>query len=193
MVSCSGAGSCNGGYINYASDFLRNTGEPVESCYAYTATNGSCSSACSSRSSAAYSIPSWQYVTTKLASTNVDTLRSALNTYGPLVTTMAVYTDFFYYSSGIYSHVSGSLAGYHAILLVGYNDAQQYFIVKNSWSQYWGENGYFRIAYSEVTGSSGFGSLTIAYPQTSPTPSPTPSVMAVTPTTLTVATGKPAQ
>ncbi|MBF0459651.1 MAG: hypothetical protein HQK99_17320 [Nitrospirae bacterium] len=63
MLSCSGAGSCNGGSINYASDFLLNTGEPVESCYAYTAANGSCSSACATSTSAADTINSWQWVT----------------------------------------------------------------------------------------------------------------------------------
>ncbi|MBF0555058.1 MAG: fibronectin type III domain-containing protein [Nitrospirae bacterium] len=177
-VSCSGAGSCNGGYINYASDFLRNTGEPVESCYAYTATNGTCSSACGSRVSSADTINSWLWVST--STTTVDTLRNALNLYGPLVTVMAVYYDFFYYTSGIYSYVSGPYEGLHAILLVGYNDAQQYFIVKNSWGSSWGENGYYRIAYSQVTSVVGFGMATIAYPQ--------PNIT-VTPASLTVKAG----
>ncbi|MBF0516432.1 MAG: fibronectin type III domain-containing protein [Nitrospirae bacterium] len=180
MLSCSGAGSCNGGYINSASDFLRNSGEPVESCYPYTAANGSCSSACATRISATDTVNSWQWVTTSPNAANVDTLRSALNTYGPLVVTMAVYNDFFYYTSGIYSYVSGSLAGYHAILLVGYNDAQQYFIVKNSWGASWGEAGYFRIAYSQVSNGVQFGYMSIAYPL---------SAVSATPASLTVSAG----
>ena len=64
---------------------------------------------------------------------------------------MRVYRDFFSYRSGIYSYVKGPYKGDHAILLVGYNDAGQYFIVKNSWGTGWGEAGYFRIAYSDVT------------------------------------------
>ncbi|MBF0459632.1 MAG: fibronectin type III domain-containing protein [Nitrospirae bacterium] len=180
MVSCSGAGSCNGGYIDQASTFLHSTGEPVESCYAYTATNGSCSSACATRTSAADTINSWQWVTTSASAANVDTLRNALNTYGPLVVTMNVYYDFFYYNSGIYSYVSGAYEGGHAILLVGYNDDQKYFIVKNSWGSSWGEKGYFRIAYSEVSSVTQFGAYTIAYPQQG---------ISLTPSSLALTTG----
>jgi C1A family cysteine protease len=48
-------------------------------------------------------------------------------------------------------------------VLVGYNDAGQYFIVKNSWGAGWGESGYFRIAYSDVTSVVNFGYSGIAY------------------------------
>jgi hypothetical protein len=166
LVSCGNSGSCNGGYISTASDFFKNTGLPVETCYPYTATNGSCSSACPSWQSSAYRISSWQYVAT--SSPTVEAIKNALYNYGPLVTTMAVYQDFFSYHTGIYSFVSGSLAGYHAVLIVGYDDPGQYFIVKNSWGTWWGEAGYFRIAYSELNSVVGFGDWTIAYVGTAP-------------------------
>jgi hypothetical protein len=88
---------------------------------------------------------------------------------------MDVYADFFSYHSGIYKYVSGTYQGGHAILIVGFDDASQCFKVKNSWGTSWGEAGYFRIAYSEVTSVVGFGEYTIAYYQpTPPTPPPTP-------------------
>jgi hypothetical protein len=62
---------------------------------------------------------------------------------------MAIFDDFYAYSSGIYSRVYGNYAGLHEISIVGYNDAGQYWIVKNSWNTTWGEEGFFRIAYSE--------------------------------------------
>ncbi len=61
-----------------------------------------------------------------------------------------------------YKYASGYLAGYHAIIIVGYNNSGQYFIVKNSWGTGWGEQGYFRIAYSELTSATEFGYETIA-------------------------------
>ncbi|MCX5919180.1 MAG: BACON domain-containing carbohydrate-binding protein [Deltaproteobacteria bacterium] len=161
VVSCSGAGSCDGGYVDTVSNFIRDTGVPVEACYPYTATDGNCAKACANWQASAYDIQSWQYVAT--TSPTVEGIKNALYNYGPLVTTMAVYDDFFYYTSGVYSHTSGYLAGYHAITIVGYNDSGSYFIVKNSWGTGWGESGYFRIAYSQLTNSVNFGDYTIAY------------------------------
>jgi hypothetical protein len=161
LVSCGGAGSCNGGSIDKASNFIKNTGLPGDGCYPYTATNGVCSSACSNWQASADRISSWSYVATTQAT--VDGIKNALSTYGPLVTTMAVYQDFFSYHSGIYHYVTGSLAGYHAVLIIGYDDVSQYFVVKNSWGTWWGESGFFRIAYSELNSPVGFGDWTIAY------------------------------
>ncbi len=161
MVSCSGAGSCGGGSVDQAANFVRDTGLPQESCYYYTATDGSCGYACSNWQASTYKIKSWSYVAT--SSPTVDGLKNGLASYGPLPTTMAVYNDFFYYSGGVYSYATGSLAGYHAILIVGYDDVGQYFIVKNSWGAGWGEGGFFKIAYSELNSAVNFGDWTIAY------------------------------
>lgn len=45
---------------------------------------------------------------------------------------------------------SQPLLGGHALVLVGYDDRIQSFIVRNSWGSEWGENGYFYIPYSYV-------------------------------------------
>jgi hypothetical protein len=73
-----------------------------------------------------------------------------------------VYEDFFSYSSGVYKHISGDVVGGHVVLVVGYDDPGQYFIVKNSWGD-WGERGYFRIDYSEVLSTVGFGGYSGAF------------------------------
>jgi C1A family cysteine protease len=166
LVSCgtsggTDAGSCAGGAIEYASNYIRDTGLPLESCYPYTGTDGTCGGACSSYLSSTYQIVGWAYVAT--TSPTVSAIRDALVTYGPLVTTMDVYDDFFSYVSGVYSHTTGDNAGGHAVLIVGYNDAGQYFIVKNSWGSGWGESGYFKIAYSELGTVVNFGDYTLRY------------------------------
>ncbi len=161
LVSCGGVGSCGGGSIDSVANFFKNTGLPVESCYPYTGTDAACSNACADWQSSTYGISNWHYVAT--TSPTVDALTTALNTHGPLVTTMSVYQDFFSYQSGVYHYTSGTFAGFHAVLLVGYDDIEQYFIVKNSWGTDWGESGYFRIAYSELHSPAGFGEWTIAY------------------------------
>ena len=161
LLSCSGAGSCSGGYIDGASNFISSTGLPPESYYPYTAANGQCSSAATGWQTTTSQISSWHWVTT--TSPTVDAIKNDLNTYGPLVTTMDVYSDFFYYSGGVYQYTSGTYQGGHAILIVGYDDTGQYFIVKNSWGGGWGESGYFRIAYSQLSNVVNFGDYTIGY------------------------------
>ncbi|MCX5785760.1 MAG: C1 family peptidase [Elusimicrobia bacterium] len=156
MVSCSGVGSCNGGTLD--ADYLQSTGLPLETVYPYTATDGTCSSAAPGWESATYKIGAWGSVAKKLA-----TVKAALVKYGPLPTAFMVYEDFMHYKSGIYSYTTGKKLGGHAVLLVGYNDAEQYFIVKNSWDTGWGENGFFKIAYSEMNTVVNFGLSTIAY------------------------------
>ena len=166
LISCgtsggSDAGSCAGGVIQYASDYIRDTGLPLESCYPYTGGDGSCGSACGTYDTATYTITGWADVTG--TSPTVSAIRDALVSYGPLVTTMDVYEDFYSYSGGVYTYTTGSLEGGHAVLIVGYSDAGQYFIVKNSWGAGWGESGYFKIAYSELGTTVNFGDYTLRY------------------------------
>lgn len=40
--------------------------------------------------------------------------------------------------------------GLHAMLIVGYNDRQSVFIVRNSWGSHWGVNGYCYLSYDYV-------------------------------------------
>jgi len=158
MISCSGAGSCNGGQLK--AGFLQNTGLPLETAYPYTATDGSCSAAASGWQEKAYKIGGWGTV-----SQNLNTIKTALVKYGPLPTAMMVYEDFMSYKNGVYSYTTGKKLGGHAVLIVGYDDENQCFIVKNSWGTNWGESGFFRIAYSEINSLTRFGLSTIAYRQ----------------------------
>lgn len=44
-----------------------------------------------------------------------------------------------------------TLLGGHAVMAVGYDDEKQVFIVRNSWSEKWGDKGYFYMPYSFIT------------------------------------------
>ena len=168
LISCSNAGTCNGGYPDRAANYIRDTGLPPESYFPYTAssTDDICGNAQTGWQTSVTKAVSWSYVNTTTVS--VQAIKSALTTYGPLATTMDVYYDFFSYRSGIYEYASGAYQGGHAILIVGYRDDSSvdgggYFIVKNSWGPGWGESGYFNIAYSQTASPVYFGEWTIAY------------------------------
>ena len=156
MVSCSGAGTCNGGRLS--ASYLKKTGLPVETVYPYTATDGSCATAAPGWQTSSYKIANWGSVSQRL-----DAMKAALVRYGPLPTAYYVYEDFMHYKGGIYTYTTGKKLGGHAVLLIGYNDAEQYFLVKNSWDTGWGEGGFFKIAYSEMDNQVDFGMSTIAY------------------------------
>lgn len=80
----------------------------------------------------------------------------AIVTSGPISVDFMVYSDFFHYRSGVYHHVKLADAipdprfeeTNHAVLAVGWgvtSDGQKYWIVKNSWGNTWGQQGYFWI------------------------------------------------
>jgi len=140
-----GGGSCSGWGLTSGLDFAKSTGVTDEACFPYQAKNMPCSDRCSN----------WQDRLTKILSytshSSMEARKNAIATIGPVVGGMAVYNDFFSYSSGIYQKTSGStLAGYHCICVVGYDDTQQCWIIKNSWGKNWGENGYCRIKYGQA-------------------------------------------
>jgi C1A family cysteine protease len=80
---------------------------------------------------------------------NALQMKQDISTYGAVTACFNVYRDFFSYRSGVYKHVTGDLAGGHCVVLVGYDDAQQCWIARNSWGAGWGDAGYFRIGYGE--------------------------------------------
>ena len=50
------------------------------------------------------------------------------------------------YKSGIFSGCSPNYAVNHAMNIVGVNVAGGYWILRNSWGEWWGDNGYMKMA-----------------------------------------------
>ena len=46
------------------------------------------------------------------------------------------------------------LLGGHAVMAVGFNEAKQQFLVRNSWGDAWGDHGYFYMPYAYLENSS---------------------------------------
>ena len=82
---------------------------------------------------------------------SVNAIKQMIMKGGPVETAFTVYTDFENYAGGIYHHVSGSVAGGHAVKIVGWGSeiGVDYWKIANSWNPYWGEDGYFRIRLGE--------------------------------------------
>jgi len=71
------------------------------------------------------------------------------------------------YKSGIITDVSCGTKLDHAVTAVGYGTEGgiEYYLVKNSWTANWGENGYFRVAAVDGYGICGIQEISL-YPQT---------------------------
>ena len=89
---------------------------------------------------------------------DIDMMKKALS-HQPVATSLnADCQSFMYYSSGVYDDESCDPAVLnHAVTLVGYGQEEggDYWIVKNSWSSAWGEEGYIRVAVKPGQGISG--------------------------------------
>lgn len=140
-----GGGSCSGWGLTSGLAFAKSTGVTDEACFPYQAKNMPCSNRCSDWSSRLTKILDYT------GHSSMAARKDAIASIGPVVGGMRVYNDFFAYKSGIYVKSTGaSVAGYHCITIVGYNDSQQYWLIKNSWGSGWGENGFGRIKYGQA-------------------------------------------
>jgi len=144
LVDCAtaakyGCQGCDGGYPDKAGQYIVDVGGiELEEDYPYEGVQGSC-----------------RFNKNRIAATfkggvetieaNDDALAEYLVTYGP--TMVGVHADLKWqlYTGGIIT--SKCYLFNHAVLAVGYGveNKQKFWIIKNSWGESWGEDGYIRI------------------------------------------------
>mmetsp|Transcript_28723 Transcript_28723/g.66256 ORF Transcript_28723/g.66256 Transcript_28723/m.66256 type:complete len:364 (+) Transcript_28723:91-1182(+) len=109
-----------------------------------------CPKTCDSDSTGAhadFSSDKYSFSGKPLTASGEKAIQKMIMAGGPVETAFTVYSDFENYAGGIYHHVSGGMAGGHAVKFVGWgvDGGVKYWKVANSWNPYWGEKGYFRI------------------------------------------------
>nr|XP_061838294.1 digestive cysteine proteinase 1-like [Nerophis lumbriciformis] len=89
---------------------------------------------------------------TNVTSGDAEALKVALFKNGPVAVSIdASHRSFVFYSHGVYYEPACGNATAdldHAVLAVGYGtlDGQSYWLIKNSWSTYWGNDGYILMS-----------------------------------------------
>lgn len=138
-------GTYEAGYVNIvdAANYLIEYGVPDEGCYP------------DPKRPFDYpfdSVEGWENRTVKIQEWgwidhDIDSIKTALIEHGPLAICAYFWTDFHYYKGGVYKHRWGELAGGHVMTMVGYDDNEQCWIVKNTAGTKWGIDGWLKMAY----------------------------------------------
>lgn len=133
----------NGAVVTDALDWAKNNGVADSDCFAWSVADTAYTPT-SDRSGRSTRQLDWQHV----GSTSDQ--KTWLDQVGPLVACFDCFDDFFAYGSGVYRKTANANSvGGHCILIVGYDDGQGAWIVRNSWGPNWGTGGYCLFAYGE--------------------------------------------
>jgi hypothetical protein len=147
VIACISMGSCDsGGYAEEVGHHIKTEGITDERCYPYIQADGRCSDLCADHADRTSRITDWHM---SILPWDDDEIKAQLSV-GPMVVDMKVYEDLYGYSSGVYSRsASAAELGWHSVTLVGWDDSDFSWIVKNSWGSAWGDGGYFKISRAE--------------------------------------------
>lgn len=171
------AGSCSGGWMSEALQYIQSTdpgntgnsinGVTIESCMPYTATDSvPCNDKCSDwdyitdppqPDNKLWEIESWGVTSiSEDSQSGWDLIKTWLITHGPVITDIYVGGWGSFWSNNndpndVYEQDDSGITN-HGVLICGWVDDTTvvnggYWIIKNSWGQGWGYNGFGNIAY----------------------------------------------
>ncbi|KAJ8921569.1 hypothetical protein NQ315_010474 [Exocentrus adspersus] len=141
LIDCNNANwGCNGGYMQQGWDYIKDSGIETEADYPYQAADGQCrfsADKAATRVSGYVNLPKSEAA-----------LLDAVANIGPIG--IDVDANYFqYYAGGIFDEPRcSSEVLNHEVLVTGYGNenGQDYWMVKNSWDTWWGEDGYIKMS-----------------------------------------------
>ena len=154
VINCANAGSCHGGGEGGVYRHAYTVGIPDQTCQVYEAKDKECTEmgqcmdcppgeACHAvKGYKRYMIDEMGYID------GVEKMKAEIFARGPISCGMDVTQEFLDYQGGVFVAHDTKVLGGHAIEVTGWGkteEGQEYWIVRNSWGEYWGEGGWFRI------------------------------------------------
>ena len=155
LVDCAGGRygnqGCNGGLMDSAFTYIEKYGLEGESSYRYKARDASCKYLSSKVEAHIGSF-------TDVIANSPDQMRAAINQQPVSIAIDAGPIQL--YTSGVFTGSCGTQLD-HGVLAAGYGTegGKKYWLVRNSWGAAWGENGYFKLERSTLSGPGKCGLL----------------------------------
>jgi len=161
LVNCVDNG-CSGGLMDDVFIYAQETPLCSEADIPYTAVEGSCEGGDSLDGSCSDGVKISGCV--DLPAGNQTALKVAVSQQPVSIAIEADASIFQFYSSGIITSSSCGTNLDHGVLIVGYGeeDGQMYWLIKNSWSEAWGDAGYVKIARTDDPDAVDYGICGVA-------------------------------
>jgi len=153
LLSCSGAGTCKGGF--WASKYLRDVGVSSELDYKYTADD----SKCQTQPPRPYRAVNFGWVSTSQDIPTVEELKAALADHGAIAIALRATPNLVKFLRAeaqpppegrkdvkVFAEDDQGIVN-HAVTLIGWDDAKGAWLIKNSWGTSMGDSGFFYIKY----------------------------------------------
>lgn len=154
LVDCAtgfkyGSHGCSGGQMDGGFKYLIENGQCLDTEYPYTSGKTKTEGDCKSCNSVA------KFGSCSDVKSNDETVLKMAVSQQPVAVAIEADTRYFqFYSGGVLDSADCGTKLDHGVLVVGYGEeyGKKFWLVKNSWSSNWGEDGYVKIARSDTAG-----------------------------------------